>query len=116
MTRVEVAALLIRLGVGIVMALFGISQMKSPEPWLRYIPRFFRFIMPVKPTGFMRLHGFLNIALGVLLAASIWQPAMTWICAIWWLTITPFAFYYEFSVGLRDLAIIMSLVAVIVIG
>jgi hypothetical protein len=114
MQDVEVAALLIRLVVGVVMVLFGISQMRSPEKWLKYIPGLLRFIMPIKPASFMRIHSLGNLGLGLLLASGLWQPASIWLALVWWILVLPFAFYYEYTVGLRDAAIIMALIALLV--
>lgn len=115
MNSVHTAELLIRLGIGIVMILFGLNQILKPAKWQVYIPGFLRFIMPFKPTSFLRLHGSLNVLFGILLAVGIWQPVSIWIAAIWWTAILPFAFFYAYSVGLRDAAIIMSLVALLVL-
>jgi hypothetical protein len=71
--------------------------------------------MPFKPTSFMRSHGLINLLLGVLLMVGVWQPVITWIVIFWWASITPFAFYYEFAVGIRDISIIMSLIALLIL-
>lgn len=116
MDKIDTARLLIRLGVGIVMLLFGLSQIKSPAKWLGYIPGFLKFIMPIRPTSFMRLHSLGNIVLGGLLVSSFWQPVSIWLALIWWGTILPFAFYYGYTTGLRDFAIIMALVSLLLLS
>jgi hypothetical protein len=116
MDHVETVSLLIRLGVGIPMILFGISQLRTPEKWLKYMPGLFRFILPVKATSFMRVHSVGNLLLGALLAAGVWEPAILWITIFWWVSILPYAFYYEYSVGLRDASIIMALIALLVLN
>jgi hypothetical protein len=115
MTHIEVAALLIRLGIGFNMVVFGLHQMWKPEKWLHYIPKFLQFIMPVKSTSFLRSHGCINFALGILLMIGVWQPAITWISIFWWGSILPFAFLVDFAIGLRDLSIIMALVALLLL-
>lgn len=112
----EIAELLIRIGVGGVMILFGIWQVTKPVDWLKYIPPIIRFLMPFAPTSFMRLHGTGNILLGLLLAAGLLQPVSIWLALAWWAFVTPFAFFAEASMGLRDIAIILSLVALLIIN
>lgn len=115
MSDIETAELIIRLSIGLAMIVFGASQMKSPEKWLKYMPGIIRFLMPIKPTSFMRMHSVGNISLGFLLAAGLFQPVSIWMALLWWIWVSPFAFYYEFTVGLRDLAIIMSLVSLLLL-
>lgn len=116
MDTIDTASLLLRLGVGVVMLLFGISQVKSPEKWLKYIPGLIRFLMPVKPESFMRIHSFGNLGLGFLLVSGLFQPVSIWLALVWWLWVLPFAFFYEYTVGLRDLAIIMALLALLALN
>ncbi|HSH18203.1 MAG TPA: hypothetical protein VK978_02370 [Candidatus Saccharimonadales bacterium] len=115
MDNVETASLLIRLSIGIVMVLFGISQIKAPQQWLDYIPGFIRFLMPVKPASFMRLHGLGNLSLGLLLMSGWLQPLSLWLALAWWAWVLPFAFFYNWTVGLRDFAIIMALATLLLV-
>lgn len=115
MDHVQTASLLIRLGVGVVMVLFGLSQLRSPELWLTYIPRIIRFFMPMEPKIFMRIHSLGNLGLGLLLCLGIWFPVILWITIFWWISILPFAFYYEYTVGLRDVSIILALIALLML-
>lgn len=113
MQDIEIANLLIRLSIGTVMFIFGLSQVKSPEKWLKYMPGIIRFLMPIKPTSFMKVHALGNLSLGILLASGLFQPISIWVAIVWWAWVSPFAFYYEFTVGLRDLAIIMAIVSLL---
>lgn len=115
MDNAETAALLIRIGVGTVMIAFGLSQQFSPHKWLDYMPWLIRFIMPISPVHFMRLHSLGNLGLGILLLGGVWLPAALWLVLVWWIAILPFAFYKDFTIGLRDFAIIMSLIALLVL-
>ncbi|MDB5181361.1 MAG: hypothetical protein JWP13_124 [Candidatus Saccharibacteria bacterium] len=80
------------------------------------MPGIVRFLMPVKPSSFMRVHGIGNLALGILLVSGLFQPVSIWLALLWWAWVSPFAFYYEFTVGLRDLAIIMALISLLILG
>ncbi len=113
MEAIDTASLLIRLGIGSVMVLFGISQQKSPQNWLGYIPGLVRFILPIKPEQFMRIHSLGNIALGSLLISGAWPTVSVCLALGWWLWVLPFAFYKDFTIGMRDLAIVMSLAALL---
>lgn len=115
MDNVDTASLIIRLTIGAVMVIFGTSQMKSPQKWLKYMPGIIRFLMPVRPTSFMRIHALGNLTLGSLLLLGLFQPASLWLALLWWAWVAPFAFYYEFTVGLRDIAIIAALASIIIL-
>lgn len=116
MDNIDTATLLIRLGVGGVMLLFGISQIKSPEKWLKYMPSLIRFLMPIKPESFMRIHSLGNLGLGLLLITGLLQPLSIGLALAWWIWVLPFAFSYDYTVGLRDFAIIMALAALLVLN
>lgn len=113
MNNTEIADLMIRLGVGITQVVFGLSQQRSPEAWLGYIPRPLRYIMPIKPTTFMRIHSLGNIGLGAWLVSGLAQPAAVWCSLLWWAWILPFAFYRALAIGMRDFTIIIALIALL---
>jgi hypothetical protein len=115
MTEVQIARLLIHLSIGFVMVCFGISQFIKPKIWLGYIPKWLAFVMPIKSTTFMREHALGNFFIGLLFMIGVWPMVMAWIAGIWWLSILPFALLYDKYIGLRDLAIIMAIVADIVL-
>ena len=115
MSDVETAALLIRIGVSSVQVLFGLSQQRSPEDWLGYIPKPIQFIMPIKPAKFMRIHSLGNLGIGIWLLSGLALPVAIWVSLLWWIWILPFAFYKAMSIGLRDFAIIMSLIALLLL-
>ena len=98
------------------MIAFGISQQKSPGSWLKYMPGFVRCVLPIHPITFMRVHSVGNILLGTLLTLGLLQPVSIWLAIGWWVFVTPFAFYAEFSMGLRDFAIVLSLIALLVLN
>lgn len=109
----KIAELLIRFGVGIVMVVFGLHQIKSPASWQHYIPGLVRFMMPISSSTFMRLHGSGNVSLGLLLMSGLIQPVSACLALAWWLWVLPFAAYYDWTVGLRDFAIAMALLALV---
>lgn len=111
----DTAQLLLRLGPAITMVAFGISQYFKPAGWLDFIPPWFSRMSPMKPETTMRLHAVANIVLGVWLASG-WLPyASAWVALLWWISILPFAFRVSWTVGLRDLAITVGLIALIIL-
>jgi len=115
MSEVGVAILLIRLGVGLTMIAFGVSQFVNPKGWIGYLPGWMQKLMPMKPTSFMREHAVGNFILGLLFVIGIWPVVIAWCVALWWLSILPFALRYDRYIGLRDGAIILAVVAVILL-
>ena len=116
MNGVEAAALLIRVSVGSVQVLFGLSQQRSPQDWLGYVPKPLQLLLPVKPVNFMRIHSLGNIGIGLWLLSGLVLPVAIWVSLLWWIWILPFAFYKAMSIGLRDFAIIMSLIALLLLS
>jgi hypothetical protein len=104
---------IIRVATGLTMLAFGISQLKDPQDWKGYIPRLIEKRLPeTLSTVFMRLHGGINVTLGLLYAAGIWGVFIAWATFAWWLSILPFAFYYNWKIGMRDLAIVAATLVV----
>lgn len=101
----------LRIGVGTVMVVYGLSQIVRPSEWYRYIPPFIDRILP--EPWFMRSHGAFNVGLGLVFMSG-WRPVyVSYATLAWWLTILPFAFYEDWHSGMRDFAIIMAVIAVI---
>lgn len=115
MNELDVAAFIIRLGIGTTMVAFGLHQIVHPEKWLEYIPKWLGFFLPTSREHFLRSHGAGNFLLGTWLILGFWQPVAVWITLLWWVSILPFALRVQWSIGLRDLSIIASLVALLLI-
>lgn len=113
MHDVSIAIWLLRLSIGLVMVLFGINQVLQPKNWLSYVPKWLRWLLPVKFELFMRCHGLGNLLLGAVFITGIWPVAMTWIVLLWWGSILPFALRYDLYIALRDLAIIAALASLL---
>lgn len=113
--RVHASILLVRISIGVVMVLFGLSQFFKPGKWLGYIPKWVEAMLPMKPETTMRLHSFGNFFFGLLFLLGLWPVVMAWITAIWWFSILPFAVRYDRFIALRDAAIICAIIAVILL-
>jgi hypothetical protein len=101
--------LLPRIGVSLVMIIFGIDQIRNSYDWEKeYVPKWLKGKMP------MPLHGFGNLLLGLWLLSGFYLVTALWTVFIWWITILPFAFYGSWKAGLRDLAIITSIASLLI--
>lgn len=109
----EMAARLIRYSTGTTMVAFGLSQIFRPRPWLAYMPGWLRRLMPVDELMLMRLHGGGNLILGLWLMLGAAPKLAAWVCLAWWTSIWPFAAYYDWRDGLRDMTIIAGMVALL---
>lgn len=105
----------ISFGIALCMIVFGINQLMNPGSWLGYIPPWLSKIMPFKAETTMRLHAVGNIVFGLFLLFPLYPLVAVWIGFIWWLSILPFAFRYDWKVGMRDLAITLALIALILL-
>ena len=114
--NINIGILVIQCGVALTMLVFGINQMLRPTYWVtRYIPQVLISLLPMKPVTFMRLHALGNIIFGLFLVISFGHPLVAaWVALIWWITILPFAFRF-WEIGMRDLTIIFSLIALIIL-
>uniref|UniRef100_A0A6C0JU42 Uncharacterized protein n=1 Tax=viral metagenome TaxID=1070528 RepID=A0A6C0JU42_9ZZZZ len=104
--------LLIKLGPALMMILFGISQMMNPEMWFKYIPTFVSSL--VSPFIVMRLHASVNILLGLLLLSGWRADLIVPVVIVWFLSIIPFAFLSDWTIGLRDTAVSLGLISLFV--
>lgn len=106
--------LLIRLGTALTMVVFGIDQFARPANWTHYIPDSLAKMSPMSKDMQMRLHAAGNVIFGLWLALGLFPILGAWVALIWWLSILPFSFR-KWDIGLRDLSIIASLAALIIL-
>jgi uncharacterized membrane protein len=106
----------IRAFVSLIMIVFGIHQVMKPQNWFEYIPSWLEKVLPFSTKTGMTIHGLGNILFGLLFVSSIFPIASGWITLIWWLSILPFAFRRNWSMGMRDLTIIASIVAYLLLA
>jgi hypothetical protein len=106
--------LLIRVPIGIVMAVYGMHQLKNPQSWFSYIPRWLENSIPMKTETFMRSHGSINVGLGLLFISGRHITFVSWATFAWWLSILPFAARKDWRTGMRDFAITASVLAIAV--
>lgn len=103
---------LLRLGPALVMIFFGIDQFRNPMNWMSFMPNWAPGLTGINPVTIMRLHSIINIVLGVLLL-TYRSSVVAWASFLWFLSILPFAFMADWTIGLRDLALTLGLLALI---
>lgn len=107
---------IIRIFTAFIMVVFGLHQMFKPQAWQIYVPEWMHKLSPMSPDLQMRMHALGNLAFGVFLVAGNFHPLVAaWVALLWWFSILPFAFRVKWDIGLRDLTIIGSLIALIVL-
>lgn len=89
--------------------------MLKPEAGLVYIPKPLKFISPLKPASIMRTHSLGNLCLGLLLTSGLFQPVSLWLVLTWWRFVLPLCARIDITDGLRDFAIITTIVALIIL-
>jgi len=104
--------MLVKLGPALMMILFGISQMMNPEMWFKYIPTWVSNV--ISPFIVMRLHASVNILLGLLLLSGWRADVIVPVVIVWFLSIIPFAFLSDWTIGLRDTAVTLGLISLLV--
>ncbi len=115
MEYASTAIWLIRLGVALTMVVFGLHELAKPGQWTHYIPQFMKASSPLAPETSMRLHALGNIVFGVFLVSGLFPLVAVWVAIIWWASILPFAFMVKWDIGMRDLTIIIGLVALLLL-
>jgi uncharacterized membrane protein len=102
------AITLLRIGISIPMIAFGIHQLVKPEGWTDYLPEWLKKLSPISSEADIRIHSLGNFLLGIMLLINAFPKFTGWATLIWWITILPFALKFKWSIGLRDLSIILA--------
>jgi hypothetical protein len=106
---------LLRLGPSLMMILFGLNQLTNPDYWIRFIPQWIVQNSPVSPYTIMRSHAIVNILLGIFLLSGWHSLTATWITIFWFISILPFAYMFDWTIGLRDTAVVLGLISSLMI-
>jgi hypothetical protein len=110
----DIAILLLKINAAMTMIVFGMSQLKSPTVWAaEYIPVWMGRISTITPGTMMRVQAVGNLMFGSLLVSGLIPIAAAWIAFAWWISMLPFAFTYNWKIGMRDVSLVISLLALI---
>jgi uncharacterized membrane protein len=104
---------LLRLGPALMMIIFGIDQLRNPQNWFQYLPRQIPNLLRMSPSTIMRVHAVFNVLIGFWLLSGWTQRVATWIALLWLISILPFAFMGDWTVGVRDSVIVLSVIALL---
>ncbi len=119
----NVAIILLKAGSAIMMLVLGIHQFVRPADWFGYIPE------PIKKAGspgpvsgedralscetIVRTHAAGNLFFGLFLVSGFIPLIAAWAAFVWWSSVLPLAFMHKWTEGMRDLSIVISLLALI---
>lgn len=109
MNNLNIAKSFLQLAPASVMMLFGVDQLMNPDAWVKFVPSW----IPIDHITFMRLHAVCNICLGILLALGWQLQWVLWAVVIWWASIIPFAFLQDWTIAVRDSALLCCIIALI---
>lgn len=112
---ITTALWIIRAGTALCMLTFGLNQITSPKNWLDFIPDWIKRSSPISDEYLMRLHSLGNLLFGLFLVTGIYPHIAAWIALVWWISILPFAFRVDWTVGMRDLAVTCGLAALVIL-
>lgn len=101
--------LCLRLGLGLVLLWFGMSEIIDPETWSAYVPSLVEAHLPVPLTTFVVLHGIIEILLGSLLLLGFYLKLSSALVALHLFFIVLGVGYNE--IGVRDFGLFMAAVA-----
>ena len=99
-------SLVLRVGLGLVLLWFGISEVINPVSMQGYIPSWFRAILFFNVNTFIFLNGVIEILLAVLLILGLFTRLVAILTALHLLAITIAVGYNE--IGVRDFGLFMA--------
>ncbi len=105
-------ALCLRLGLGLVLIWFGVSEILDPVTWSAYVPSLVEPLLPVPVTTFVMVNGGLEIILGGFLILGFYLQLTSIIVALHMFFIVLGVGYNE--IGVRDFGLFMAAVALAV--
>lgn len=115
MPEVLQAIWVIRLLLGLNLFLFGVDQLRNAEEWSEPIPEKMTNILNISRNTLMKFHGVGNIVLALLLVLGLLPVITAWALLIWLLTILPFSFKSNWTIGIRDLSITSAAIALLIL-
>lgn len=103
------SSLVLRVGLGLVMLWFGVSQGKNPSAWVNYLPSFTENL-PLSQITFIYLNSWFEICLGILLIAGLQTRIVASLLALHMIGIV-FSVGYN-ATGVRDFGLTMALISI----
>ncbi|MDO8425131.1 MAG: DoxX family membrane protein [bacterium] len=113
-TGPSAAALLLRLGLGAVLLIFGYGKIADTVSWLGFVPPWMIGLLPMDPVQFLRVVGVAEVLLGVLLVVGWRVRIVAAVVALHLLTIL--AAVARGDLAVRDFGLFMAAAALGVLG
>lgn len=104
---------LARYGVGIVFFIFGISQLLSPENWIRWLPSFI-LNTNISPLNLIYINGIFDLIVGLLLLTGFFVRIVAFLGSLHLLGIIISLGYND--IAIRDLGLLIVLISVFLHG
>lgn len=114
LTGSATASLLLRLGIGGVLLIFGVGKFVDTVAWLSFIPPWAAPFVPLPLETFMRVMGTAEIVLGVLLVVGRWVRVVAVLVVLHILSVILALGYNEIVV--RDGGLLMAACALAALG
>jgi uncharacterized membrane protein YphA (DoxX/SURF4 family) len=105
----NISSLVLRVGLGLVMLWFGVSQGKNPSAWVNYLPTWTESLSLSQIT-FIYLNSWFEICLGVLLILGFQTRIVATLLALHLIGIVLSVGYN--ATGIRDFGLTMALVSI----
>ena len=102
-------SLILRIGLGLVLLWFGVSEIVDPETWSSYVPMMVQSLLPISVNLFVTLHGIFEVLLAVLLLVGYAQRIVRVVAVLHLVSITIGVGYNE--IGVRDFGLVMAALA-----
>ena len=102
-------SLFLRIGLGLVLLWFGISETFDPKTWSSYVPLLVQSLLPITVTTFVMVHGIIEVIFGSLLLIGFAQRIVSVLVSLHLLSILIGVGYNE--IGVRDFGLVMAAIA-----
>jgi uncharacterized membrane protein YphA (DoxX/SURF4 family) len=103
----------LRVGIGLVIAWFGLQQVSDPSSWISYLPPL-ADSLPTSQINLIYINGWFEIVFGVLLVTGFYVRLVAFLLAIHLAGIVYTIGYNE--IGVRDFGLLVALVAIFLHG
>lgn len=114
LTSPALAIRILRLGLGAVLLVFGVSKLADPVGWLGYLPPWLAGVLPIAPQQFFVGVGVLEAVLGALLVTGYALRVVALLAALYLLSVIVAVGANEIAV--RDFGLLMALLALSVLA
>ena len=109
----NIAGIILRVGLGLVMLWFGTSQLGNASQWVGYLPSWVGSL-PISSITFVHMNGWFELVFGSLLILGFYTRIIAFVLTLHLFSIAVTVGYNE--IGVRDFGLSMSLLALVFAG